>query len=101
MQKGMIFMTSNAKELTVRERREQSITHTVHTAGRRESRRKSLAAQKLAGAAVLLIALLNPSAAFVMAPLALAAMFSKEKFLDFNIFGSPVKQQEDKLRSIS
>ncbi len=100
------MMTSNAKELTVRKLRERNITLTVNPRRNRGSRRESLAAQKLAGAAVLLLALLSAllwdaSAAFIMIPPALAAMLSKEKFLDFNIFGMPAKQHDGKLRSVS
>ncbi|MCM1024439.1 MAG: hypothetical protein NC395_10330 [Prevotella sp.] len=61
---------------------------------------KSLRTQKLAGAAVLAVSLSAAlfggefSAAAVMAPPALAAIFSKEKILDFGIFGRTKKQTE-------
>ena len=91
--KGMIYMTtSNAKNLEqVRERR---ITVTSQS-GRRHSSRsdKSLRPQKLAGGIVIAVSLAavvfggELSAAAVMIPPALAAVFSKEKLLDFGIFG--------------
>lgn len=91
--KGMIYMTSNAKN-TEREIRQCRIT--VSSNGRRSrSARydKSLRLQKLAGSAVIAVSLAavvlcgELTAAAVMIPPALAAVFSKEKILDFGIFG--------------
>lgn len=62
------------------------------TAARRK--RNSLAAQKAAGLAMLLFGAVMFSvsgelaAAAILCPIALAAVFSKEKLLDFRIFGS-------------
>lgn len=53
----------------------------------------SLALQKLSGAGMLILAAAasiggEASAAFVIAPMAFAAVFSKRKLMDFNIFGA-------------
>lgn len=91
--KGMICMTSNAKN-PEREIRQCRIT--VSSKGRtsRSARHdKSLRPQKLAGGAVIAVSLAavvlggELTAAAVMIPPALAAVFSKEKILDFGIFG--------------
>ena len=56
------------------------------------SRRNSLAAQKIAGGIVLAMAAAitavcgEASAAAVLVPMALAAVFSREKLMDFGIF---------------
>ena len=94
MPKGMIYMTtSNAKNLD-RVNRERRITVTSQYGGKRSSRSdKSLRPQKLAGGIVIAVSLAavvfggELSAAAVMIPPALAAVFSKEKLLDFGIFG--------------
>lgn len=90
-QKGTIHMTtSNAKNID-RENREQRITVTARSSRRRSD--KNLCPQKLAGGTVLAVSLAavvfggELSAAAVMIPPALAAIFSKEKLLDFSIFG--------------
>lgn len=82
--KGTIIMTtSNARKLQSSERR---ITMTVC------AERKNLKAQKLTGLFMLAVVTVSLfiggdfSAAAVISPLALAAVFSKEKVLDFNIF---------------
>ena len=85
--------TSNAKNLE-QVNRERRITVTSQS-GRRHSSRsdKSLRPQKLAGGIVIAVSLAavvfggELSAAAVMIPPALAAVFSKEKLLDFGIFG--------------
>lgn len=90
----MIYMTtSNAKNLE-RENRERRITVTTQSSRKRSDRSdKSLRPQKLAGGVVLAVSLAavvfggELSAAAVMIPPALAAIFSKEKILDFEIFG--------------
>lgn len=92
--KEMIYMTtSNAKNLE-RENRERRITVTTQSSRKRSDRSdKSLRPQKLAGGVVLVVSLAavvfggELSAAAVMIPPALAAIFSKEKLLDFEIFG--------------
>ena len=88
--KGMIYMTtSNAKNLD-RENMERKITVTTKSSQRRSD--KSLRPQKLTGSVVLAVSLAavvfggELSAAAVMIPPALAAIFSKEKLLDFGIF---------------
>lgn len=91
--KGMIYMTtSNAKNLD-RENRENRITVTSRSGGKSSDRSdKSLRPQKLAGGLVLAVSFAAVafggefSAAAVMIPPALAAVFSKEKLLDFGIF---------------
>lgn len=87
MPKGMIYMTtSNARKID-RENKERKITVISR------KRDKSLRMQKLAGAAVIAASLASVfiggelSAAAVLMPPALAAVFSKDKLLDFNIFG--------------
>lgn len=87
MPKGMIYMTtSNARKID-RENKERKIT----VISRKMD--KSLRMQKLAGAAVIAASLAavfiggELSAAAVLVPPALAAVFSKDKLLDFNIFG--------------
>lgn len=89
--KEMIHMTtSNAKNLD-RENRERRITVTTPNSRKRPD--KSLRLQKLTGGIVLAVSLAavvfggELSAAAVMIPPALAAVFSKEKLLDFEIFG--------------
>lgn len=78
--------TSSARKID-RENRERKITVIS------SKRDKSLRMQKLAGAAVIAASLASVviggelSAAAVMIPPALAAIFSKEKLLDFGIFG--------------
>ncbi len=80
--------TSNARKLTA----EKNITMT-----RRVARKNNLVMQKLAGLimlAVVAIALViggDFAAMVVIAPLALAAVFSKEKLLDFRIFSDDVR----------
>lgn len=88
--KGMIYMTtSNAKNLD-RENMERKITVTTQRSQRRSD--KILRPQKLTGSVVLAVSLAavvfggELSAAAVMIPPALAAIFSKEKLLDFGIF---------------
>lgn len=83
----MIYMTtSNARKID-RENKERKITVISR------KRDKSLRMQKLAGAAVIAASLAavfiggELSAAAVLVPPALAAVFSKDKLLDFNIFG--------------
>ena len=74
---------SNAKVLTPEENK-------IRVTVRRK--RDSLIMQKLAGAAMLIfIAVSVPvggsaSASVILAPMALAAMFSKQKLMDFGIF---------------
>lgn len=93
--KEMIYMTtSNAKNLE-HENRERRITLTTQSSRKRSDRSdKSLRPQKLAGGVVLAVSLAavvfggELSAAAVMIPPALAAVFSKEKLLDFGIFGN-------------
>lgn len=90
--------TSNAKiiERGNNKNTERRITVSSRNMASRSTFRadKSLRMQKLAGAAVIAAALAavflggELSAAAVMIPPALAAVFSKEKLLDFNIFGS-------------
>ncbi|MDE6762782.1 MAG: hypothetical protein K2J73_03760 [Oscillospiraceae bacterium] len=81
--------TSNAKNLD-RENMERKITVTTKSSQRRSN--KSLRPQKLTGSVVLAVSLAavvfggELSAAAVMIPPALAAIFSKEKLLDFGIF---------------
>lgn len=97
--KGTIGMTtSNAKRLEELNRARR-ITVSSNSAGNsvRTSKAarsdKSLRPQKLVGGIVLAVSLAAAafggelSAAAVMAPPALAAVFSKEKLLDFGIFG--------------
>jgi len=80
--------TSNARKLTA----EKNITMT-----RRVSRKNNLVMQKLVGLimlAVVAVALViggDFAAMVVIAPLALAAVFSKEKLLDFRIFSNDVR----------
>ena len=77
-------MTSSNARIITEERKE--IVMTV------KRRKNPLAAQRLAGMAVLLIVFMavavggELSAAVVLAPMALASVFSKEKLLDFGIF---------------
>lgn len=90
--------TSNAKRLEELNRARR-ITVSSNSAGNsvRTSKAarsdKSLRPQKLVGGIVLAVSLAAAafggelSAAAVMAPPALAAVFSKEKLLDFGIFG--------------
>lgn len=91
-------MTSSNARIPEQENRERRITLSSGSAGspmRRKAARpdKSLRPQKLAGGIVLAVSLAAAafggelSAAAVMAPPALAAIFSKEKLLDFGIFG--------------
>ena len=74
---------SNAKVLTAEENK-------IRVTVRRK--RDSLIMQKLAGAAMLIfIAVSMPmggsvSASVILAPMALAAVFSKQKLMDFGIF---------------
>ncbi|MDE7278548.1 MAG: hypothetical protein K2N26_02340 [Oscillospiraceae bacterium] len=81
--------TSNAKNLD-RENMERKITVTTQRSQRRSD--KILRPQKLTGSVVLAVSLAavvfggELSAAAVMIPPALAAIFSKEKLLDFGIF---------------
>ena len=75
--------TSNARVIT--EERKAIVM-------RSRPRRNRLAAQKLAGIAVLVMTAAmiavggEASAAAVLVPMALAAVFSKEKLMDFGIF---------------
>ena len=75
--------SSNARSIT-EERKAIIMTN--------RSRRNNLAAQKIAGAAVLAMTAAMTavygefSAALIIVPMALAAMFSKEKLMDFVIF---------------
>lgn len=87
--------TSNAKRLE-QENRERRITvRSKNMSGTSRASRsdKSLRPQKLVGGIVLAISLAavffggELSAAAIMIPPALAAVFSKEKVLDFYIFG--------------
>lgn len=77
--------TSNARKLTNNERR---ITMTTRASG------NNLAAQKLTGIIMLFLVAIalviggDFAAVVVLAPLALAAIFSKEKILDFRIFAN-------------
>lgn len=91
--------TSNAKIIEQENKENAARRITVSSADRTGCAaafraEKSLRMQKLAGAAVIVAALAavflggELSAAAVMIPPALAAVFSKEKLLDFNIFGS-------------
>ena len=82
--KGMIVMTgSNARVINV-ERKEIVMTS--------RKRRNSLAGQKLAGAVMLLLIFIltviggELSATAIVAPMALAALFSRRKVMDFGIF---------------
>lgn len=89
--------TSNAKiiERENKENTEKIITVSSRNRTNRAAFRadKGLRMQKLAGTAAIIAALAavflggELSAAAVMIPPALAAVFSKEKLLDFNIFG--------------
>lgn len=78
--------TSNARKLQNSERR-------IVMIGRR-TKRNDLAAQKLAGVMMLAVVAIGLaiggdfSAVAVIVPLALAAVFSKEKLLDFRIFSN-------------
>ena len=78
--------TSNARKLQNSERR-------IVMTGRR-TKRNDLAAQKLAGVMMLAVVAIGLaiggdfSAVAVIVPLALAAVFSKEKLLDFRIFSN-------------
>lgn len=75
--------SSNAKVIT-EERKEIVMTNIL--------RKKDLRAQKLAGAVMLVITAAATavcgeiSALIVIAPMALAAVFSREKLMDFGIF---------------
>ena len=77
--------TSNARKLTV----EKNITMT-----RRVARKNNLAAQKLVGVIMLVLVAIafmvggRLVGAAVLLPFALAAVFSKEKGLDFGIFSN-------------
>lgn len=79
--------TSNARKLTV----EKNITMT-----RRVARKNNLAAQKLVGVFMLILVAIafmvggHFVGAAVLLPFALAAVFSKEKVLDFGIFSNKV-----------
>lgn len=92
--KGKIYMTtSNAKNLDC-ENRECRITVTTQSSRKHSNRSdKSLRPQKLVGGIVFAVSLSAAvfggelSAAVIMIPPALAAIFSKEKLLDFEIFG--------------
>ena len=84
--KGTIIMTtSNARKLQNSERR------IVMTS---RAKRNNLAAQKLAGVLMLAVVAIGLavggdfSAVAVIVPPALAAVFSKEKLLDFRIFSN-------------
>ncbi|GEM_PF-3532904 len=80
--------TSNARKLTV----EKNITMT-----RRVQRKNNLAMQKLVGIIMLIFVAVSFMiggyfvASAVLAPFALAAVFSKEKVLDFGIFSDDVR----------
>ncbi len=80
--------TSNARKLTA----EKNITMT-----RRVARKNNLVIQKLAGLimlAVIAVAVViggDVAAMVVISPFALAAVFSKEKLLDFKIFSNDVR----------
>lgn len=83
--KGTIKMTgSNAKIIIADEKK---ITMTVR------SKKKSLVSQKLAGAVMLIFIAVSmfvgggASAAVILTPMALAAVLSKQKLMDFEIFG--------------
>lgn len=75
--------TSNARKINSRPKQQSSITMIKS--------RSSLAAQKMTGLAMLLLLTAAVAAgevcAAVMLPMAAAAVFSKEKLLDFGIFG--------------
>lgn len=82
--KGKIKMTgSSAKKIKTEEKQ---ITMTVH------AKKDTLIMQRLAGAAMLIFAGAGmfmggeASAAVVLTPMALAAVLSKRKLLDFGIF---------------
>lgn len=85
--------SSNAGKINEQER---NITMTTRRAVR--ARRKPLTAQRRAGLTMLVFALTATAlggdfcAAAVLVPPALAALFSKEKLLDFGIFGSFPKE---------
>ncbi len=87
----LITMTSNAKRITAANR---NITMTTRV---KSARKSELMLQKLVGAAMLIFVALSLSvggyfvAALVIAPFALAAVFSKEKVLDFGIFSDDTK----------
>lgn len=82
--------TSNAKKLTIQERE-----ITMSCAKRGKNGKNNLRAQKAVGFAMLVFLTVSVliggelSAAVILCPLALASVFSKEKLLDFRIFGSP------------
>ena len=77
-------MTSSNARILTEERKEIVMTN--------RPRKNSLVSQKLAGAAMLVIISVMTivsgeiSAAVVLVPMALAAVFSKEKIMDFGIF---------------
>lgn len=89
--------TSNAKNLDC-ENRECRITLTTQSSRKHSNRSdKSLRPQKLVGGIVFAVSFSAAifggelSAAAIMIPPALAAIFSKEKLLDFGIFGNSRK----------
>ena len=92
LKKGKIKMTGSAAKVIDSERKQIVMTHTV--------KRSSLAGQKAAGVMILaaaaagVIAGSSFSALLVLSPLALAAVFSKEKIMDFRIFGSQSREKQ-------
>ena len=82
--KGMIPMTGSNAKILETEKKAIVMTH--------RPKKNSLAAQKFAGAAALAAAAAGTfagnefAALLIIAPMALAAILSKEKIMDFGIF---------------
>lgn len=85
-EREIIMNTGAARKIAQQSHRPRNIVLTVY------KRQDGLLAQRLAGAAMLLLALVQIgwgtelSGLVILAPMAAAAIFSKEKLMDFRVF---------------